>query len=99
MRKYNNCSVILVIEDHAIEAGNIASSAVPANNGHTSHNEGQRIPMSRMRVLGDQWLMNYREAAIYLEEGVNNEKFDTHPKNQSALPAYLIGKLVQHFNC
>lgn len=39
-------------------------------------------------------MMNYQEAAIYLEEGVNNEKFDTHPKSHKALPAYLIGKKI-----
>nr|XP_006813199.1 PREDICTED: two pore calcium channel protein 1-like [Saccoglossus kowalevskii] len=36
------------------------------------------------------WELNYREAAIYLQEGQNNEKFRTHPKNQNAVPAYLI---------
>lgn len=35
--------------------------------------------------------MNYQEATIYLEEGENNEKFDTHPKSQADVPAYLIG--------
>lgn len=34
--------------------------------------------------------MNYHEAAIFLEEGENNDKFNSHPKNQDALPAYLI---------
>ncbi|XP_065336361.1 two pore calcium channel protein 1-like isoform X1 [Cloeon dipterum] len=36
------------------------------------------------------WEMNYHEAAIFLEEGENNDKFDFHPKNPAALPAYLI---------
>uniref|UniRef100_A0A4W3HT59 Two pore segment channel 1 n=1 Tax=Callorhinchus milii TaxID=7868 RepID=A0A4W3HT59_CALMI len=34
--------------------------------------------------------MNYQEAAIYLQEGENNDKFITHPKNQKALAAYLF---------
>lgn len=34
--------------------------------------------------------MNYHEAAIYLEEGLNNDKFDYHPRSRDALPAYLI---------
>nr|XP_023012709.1 two pore calcium channel protein 1-like isoform X1 [Leptinotarsa decemlineata] len=38
----------------------------------------------------DQWEMNYHEAAIFLEEGENNEKFDSHPRHPSALPAYLL---------
>ncbi|XP_077995926.1 two pore calcium channel protein 1-like [Glandiceps talaboti] len=36
------------------------------------------------------WKLNYQEAAIYLEEGKNNERFTTHPKNQDAVPSYLI---------
>ena len=38
----------------------------------------------------DVWKMNYNEAAIYLEEGYNNDKFDYHPKSRSSLPAYLV---------
>lgn len=34
--------------------------------------------------------MNYHEAAIFLEEGCNNEKFDSHPTHPTALPAYLL---------
>ena len=33
-----------------------------------------------------QWDLNYQEAAIYLEEGANNDKFDTHPRDQASLP-------------
>lgn len=36
------------------------------------------------------WELNYKEAAIYLQEGENNLRFDTHPKNQDALPAYIL---------
>ncbi|XP_033198710.1 two pore segment channel 1 isoform X1 [Bombus vancouverensis nearcticus] len=36
------------------------------------------------------WEMNYHEAAIFLEEGKNNEKFDSHPKHPEDLPAYLL---------
>lgn len=36
------------------------------------------------------WEMNYHEAAIFLEEGRNNEKFDSHPKHPGDLPAYLL---------
>ncbi|XP_071790581.1 two pore channel protein 1-like isoform X1 [Asterias amurensis] len=36
------------------------------------------------------WQLNYQEAAIYLKEGENNEHFTTHPKNQDALPAYIL---------
>ncbi|XP_026679156.1 two pore calcium channel protein 1-like, partial [Diaphorina citri] len=36
------------------------------------------------------WEMNYHEAAIFLEEGANNDKFDSHPGHPGALPAYLL---------
>lgn len=31
-----------------------------------------------------------QEAAIYLQEGENNDKFYTHPRSHDALPAYQI---------
>ncbi|XP_061585082.1 two pore channel protein 1 isoform X3 [Cololabis saira] len=34
--------------------------------------------------------MNYQEAAIYLQEGENNDKFFSHPRNPKALAAYLF---------
>ncbi|XP_077164871.1 two pore channel protein 1 isoform X2 [Paroedura picta] len=34
--------------------------------------------------------MNYQEAAIYFQEGENNDKFFTHPKDAKALAAYLF---------
>jgi two pore calcium channel protein 1 len=36
------------------------------------------------------WEVNYREAAIFLEEGENNDKFLHHPRDFEALPAYLL---------
>ncbi|XP_058791332.1 two pore calcium channel protein 1-like [Phymastichus coffea] len=36
------------------------------------------------------WEMNYHEAAIFLEEGRNNEKFESHPRHAEDLPAYLL---------
>ncbi|XP_053276568.1 two pore channel protein 1 isoform X1 [Pleuronectes platessa] len=40
--------------------------------------------------LRQSWEMNYQEAAIYLQEGENNDKFFTHPRNPRALAAYLF---------
>lgn len=52
---------------------------------------GSRSSLSRDAAEGaDHWEMNYHEAAIFLEEGENNEKFDSHPRHPSALPAYLL---------
>lgn len=42
------------------------------------------------RVVDGQWAMNYQEAAIYLEEGENNDIFTAHPKRRESLPAYLL---------
>jgi len=38
----------------------------------------------------ETWEVNYREAAIFLDEGKNNDKFLHHPRNKEALPAYLM---------
>ncbi|XP_036435931.1 two pore calcium channel protein 1 isoform X1 [Colossoma macropomum] len=40
--------------------------------------------------LRQSWEMNYQEAAIYLQEGENNDKFYTHPRSPRALSAYLF---------
>ena len=37
-----------------------------------------------------QWESNYKEAAIFLEEGENNDKFSHHPRSYDHLPAYLL---------
>ncbi|KAG9487107.1 hypothetical protein GDO78_007142 [Eleutherodactylus coqui] len=36
------------------------------------------------------WETRYEEAAIYLQEGKNNDKFYTHPRDPKALAAYLF---------
>ena len=38
----------------------------------------------------ETWEINYREAAIFLDEGMNNDKFVHHPRNKESLPAYLL---------
>uniref|UniRef100_A0AAY4EUU8 Voltage-dependent calcium channel protein TPC1 n=1 Tax=Denticeps clupeoides TaxID=299321 RepID=A0AAY4EUU8_9TELE len=46
---------------------------------------------SRAQISNRQsWEINYQEAAIYLQEGENNDKFFTHPRNPQALNAYLF---------
>ncbi|XP_065760032.1 two pore channel protein 1 isoform X2 [Muntiacus reevesi] len=49
--------------------------------------KGENSPSS---PTGHDWEMIYQEAAIYLQEGENNDKFFTHPKNAKALAAYLF---------
>lgn len=70
---------------------------LPSKNGG-----GQSSPNSQVPSLvsgadsppssppGHNWEMNYQEAAIYLQEGQNNDKFFTHPKDARALAAYLF---------
>jgi len=41
-------------------------------------------------ISRETWEANYREAAIFLEEGENNDKFLHHPRDREALPAYLL---------
>ncbi|XP_021461846.2 two pore calcium channel protein 1 isoform X1 [Oncorhynchus mykiss] len=45
---------------------------------------------SHIASLQQSWEINYQEAAIYLQEGENNDKFFTHPRNPKALAAYLF---------
>ncbi|KAM9393406.1 two pore channel protein 1 isoform 1-T1 [Pholidichthys leucotaenia] len=60
-----------------------------ANNAVTSTPRLQ-ISRSQNESLKQSWEMNYQEAAIYLQEGENNDKFFTHPRNPKALAAYLF---------
>ncbi|XP_063876277.1 two pore channel protein 1-like [Scylla paramamosain] len=62
----------------------IASEA--ASSSPQSLNEGSSSPS----FMSSSWEMNYHEAAIFLEEGENNDKFNSHPRDRSALPAYLV---------
>ncbi|CAH0546809.1 unnamed protein product [Brassicogethes aeneus] len=62
-----------------------------SNLPNTMEEMGSRSSLSReTENEADHWEMNYHEAAIFLEEGENNEKFDSHPRHPSALPAYLM---------
>ncbi|CAH1802030.1 unnamed protein product [Owenia fusiformis] len=66
-------------QDVANEASNMATD-IPANE------DSDDSPEQRQH----HWSLNYQEAAIYLEEGYNNDKFETHPQSQNALPIYLL---------
>lgn len=61
----------------------IANNAVIATPGPQNY-RAQNVS------LRQSWEMNYQEAAIYLQEGENNDKFFTHPRNPKALSAYLF---------
>lgn len=40
--------------------------------------------------LTEVWAINYREAAIYLLEGIENRNFEKHPENRRSLNFYLL---------
>ncbi|XP_036385875.1 two pore calcium channel protein 1-like [Megalops cyprinoides] len=50
---------------------------------------GLRDYTPRFGTLRQSWEMNYQEAAIYLQEGENNDMFCAHPRDPRALTAYL----------
>uniref|UniRef100_A0A8C5K345 Two pore channel 1 n=1 Tax=Jaculus jaculus TaxID=51337 RepID=A0A8C5K345_JACJA len=75
----------------------LGQEELPSKNGgsHTMHDSQVPSLLSGMDTspsspTGHNWEMNYQEAAIYLQEGENNDKFFTHPKNAKALAAYLF---------
>ncbi|XP_046386592.1 two pore calcium channel protein 1-like [Ischnura elegans] len=65
---------------------------VPSTLDGLESNGVEMLTPHELRASSDasEWRMIYHEAAIYLEEGNNNEKFDSHPKDRHSLPAYLI---------
>ncbi|NP_001405185.1 two pore calcium channel protein 1 isoform X1 [Mus musculus] len=78
-------------------SNSLGQEQLPSKNGgsHSIHNSqvpslvsGADSPPSS--PTGHNWEMNYQEAAIYLQEGQNNDKFFTHPKDARALAAYLF---------
>uniref|UniRef100_G1U084 Two pore calcium channel protein 1 n=1 Tax=Oryctolagus cuniculus TaxID=9986 RepID=G1U084_RABIT len=78
-------------------SNSLGQDELPSKNGgnyavHDSQvpslNSGAEISLSS--PIGHNWEMNYQEAAIYLQEGENNDKFFTHPKDARALAAYLF---------
>ncbi|KAK3084889.1 hypothetical protein FSP39_020847 [Pinctada imbricata] len=56
-----------------------------------SGNMGYGLPSCSGRVTNRKlWELNYQEAAIFLQEGENNDKYNTHPRSHEALPAYQM---------
>ncbi|XP_010597258.1 two pore channel protein 1 isoform X2 [Loxodonta africana] len=66
---------------------NGSSYAIDDSRDPSLSSGGESFPPSPTR---HNWEMNYQEAAIYLQEGENNDKFFTHPKDAKALAAYLF---------
>ena len=53
---------------------------------------------ARLIAQQQRWDLNYREAAIYLQEGENNDKFSAHPSRQVAL-LYVVLVNVCTLHC
>ncbi|EHA97660.1 Two pore calcium channel protein 1 [Heterocephalus glaber] len=66
---------------------NGGSHTIPDSRAPSLVSGGENSPAS---PTPHDWEMNYQEAAIYLQEGENNDKFFTHPKDAKALAAYLF---------
>ncbi|XP_044304859.1 two pore calcium channel protein 1 isoform X1 [Varanus komodoensis] len=88
--------LILTLEESGRNPGSEPERGLPCENGGNydairdipSPASGDGYPQ---RDCGRHtWEMNYQEAAIYLQEGENNDKFFTHPKDAKALAAYLF---------
>lgn len=72
----------------AAAAANTTTTGVPSDSLVTSASTSMSSS-SGTKSSKTAWSLNYREAAIYLEEGFNNDKFDYHPHLFTKLPAYL----------
>lgn len=84
----------LEIMSHLTEHEVRVQNGQHSSSGDFANEIGSRSSLNRdldeTNLEFDHWQMNYHEAAIFLEEGQNNEKFDSHPQHPSALPAYLL---------
>ncbi|KAJ7309614.1 hypothetical protein JRQ81_007668 [Phrynocephalus forsythii] len=88
--------VPLILTSDEGRSHGLEREAAPSENGGNYDSVHDRPdPASggcfRPRTHGrHNWEMNYQESAIYLQEGENNDKFFTHPKDAKALAAYLF---------
>lgn len=78
-------------------SNSLGQEELPSKNGGNHGIQDSQVPSLVSRAdsspsspTGHNWEMNYQEAAIYLQEGQNNDKFFTHPKDARALAAYLF---------
>lgn len=72
---------------------------LPYQSGNTGRSNNEALVYRELFTPGEPlpeeftnqaWEINYREAAIFLEEGQNNDKFLHHPRDRESLPAYLL---------
>lgn len=49
-----------------------------------------------LRQRSNLWHSNYHEASIYIEEGLNNDKFENHPRKRASLAAKHENSVGHH---
>lgn len=81
--------------DIPLEVGNTARTASTVEDStiqlqFTELHSFPAIENLPLDEVSKSWELNYREAAIFLEEGANNDKLTSHPHCHEALPAYLL---------
>lgn len=47
-------------------------------------NQLSHVAQERANRRSDLWRSNYHEASIYIEEGLNNDKFENHPRKRAS---------------
>ncbi|KAM9823074.1 two pore channel protein 1 [Syngnathus typhle] len=80
----------LLNEDPARGDENGGAGNYDVRNSGVTSTSGSQIHRAPDASIRQSWEMNYQEAAIFLQEGENNDKFFTHPRNPKALAAYLF---------
>ncbi|KAG8455670.1 hypothetical protein GDO86_001747 [Hymenochirus boettgeri] len=83
--------LILILEENG-DCNDFSDQA--SNHNENSAREEYKVTNSSELAQGSEhsegWKNQYQEAAIYLQEGKNNDKFYTHPRDARALSAYLF---------
>lgn len=46
--------------------------------------------VQELRLTKNLWKLNYHEASIFIEEGLNNDKFENHPKNRRTSSQIIV---------
>lgn len=95
VRSKTNYLYFLGGQDVPLEVGNTARTASTVEDASiqlqfTELHSFPAIENLPLDEVSKSWELNYREAAIFLEEGINNDKLITHPHCHEALPAYLL---------
>ncbi|XP_066545157.1 two pore channel protein 1 isoform X1 [Amia ocellicauda] len=85
-----NSGLLSSEEPERVEVTNENGGGYDIINNAAIPTPGMQDYRAQYGTLRQSWEVNYQEAAIYLQEGENNDKFFTHPRNPQALAAYLF---------